>query len=875
MKDKTIIKKAAPTLISTLICMSAVGFPVLAEETIPLVSSEENKSKELKNNDSSESIEASNDSTSENIDDSNNSESEGDVAQITATGEDSEWTSSNSDLDNEKLYKEYLDTVLHPNSTKASEALYQDETGKNTLSSDNYKIYKALREHLSKIASGEEASTSFNLDFSELGLKTTYTKEELGVDEILVNGNWTTEARTAFKEKMNELFDLDATVNCLLQDSPYEMYWYYKSKGSGWNYSYTAYGSVSNGKVTWNTIALTSVTFKFYVAPPYNADDTYTVIDAAGVETAKKAAANAQAIVDKYTSLSDYEKIVAYKDEILALTSYDDAAASAGSVANYNNGNPWQVIWVFDGDDSTNVVCEGYSKAFQYLCELSSFKSDKVYCYTVGGLMGSGGHMWNIIRMDDGKYYLVDLTNSDSGMVGQNGGLFLNGAASGSVEDGYTMSFNGVNIVYAYGNETIKNNLASTLTLSTTDYNAKVTSIDKNKVSFDWNYANSGFMNDIELNSNTTTTLPTNTYKRTGYAFAGWNTAMDGSGTSFKDGDSINGLIDSENEEVRLYAQWEKVDSHQVSFDWNYANSGSMPVLTGYENEELQLPKNKFSRDGYTFVGWNTAIDGSGTSYSDKDTISNLKEDTVLYAQWKKNPEVNINFDWNYANSGSMPSVTVEEGKDAQLPENEFVRDGYTFTGWNTEMDGSGTSYSDKDTISGLKENTVLYAQWKKNPEVSVNFDWNYANSGSMPSVTVEESKDAQLPENGFVRDGYTFTGWNTEMDGSGTSYLDKDTISGLKENTILYAQWEKNPSMTIRFDWNYGTSGSMPTISVVKGVDSQLPENTFEREGYVFTGWNTEMDGSGLSVDSDSTNLYEQLNGADTVLYAQWAKVE
>ena len=84
------------------------------------------------------------------------------------------------------------------------------------------------------------------------------------------------------------------------------------------------------------------------------------------------------------------------------------------------------------------MVCEGYSKAFQYLCDLSD-----ITCYTVTGIMnggtGEGPHMWNIVA-NNGKYYMADITNSDEGTVGEDGGLFLDTPISGSISRGYTLS---------------------------------------------------------------------------------------------------------------------------------------------------------------------------------------------------------------------------------------------------------------------------------------------------------------------------------------------------------------------------------------------------------------------------------------------------
>ena len=810
-----------PLLMSILLCSSSVGVPINAEETdVQVVSDEQvandTQEENVQETDSTETVAEDSEATEttgqaeevtnneesapeeiveENTEETSTEEATGTQIPeaITVDGEESETSTTGKDIDNDALYDEYLNSILYNKTTNEVE-LYQDDTGKTTLSDSNYKVYQYLREYFAKVASGEETSTTFNVDFASLGIQTTFTKEELGVDSIVENGKFTSEASAAFKTKVSGLFNLDSTVMCLLQDAPYDMYWYDKTKGSGWTYSYTASAEWNDETESWDytSMRLTTVKMSFYVAPGYNADTNYLTTKTDGINAAKKSAENAQAIVDKYVDKSDYEKVVAYKTEIMDLVSYDSAAASAGSISAYGSGDPWQLIWVFDGDDSTNVVCEGYSKAFQYLCELSSFNTD-IYCYTVGGTMGGGGHMWNVIRMDDGNYYLVDITNSDTGTVGQNGGLFLNGAASGSVDDGYVMYCNGANISYVYNDKTKANNLESTLAISMTDY--QESSVKENHISFDWNYANSGFMSDLTFEPDKVNTIPSNTYKRDGYVFTGWNTAMDGSGTSYKDGASITGLIDTRNEDVKLYAQWEEDTTYKVSFDWNYANSGSMPVLTGYTNGKLTLPENNFVRDGYTFIGWNTKMDGNGKSYKDEATLTGLDEDIVLYAQWEKNPSLTISFDWNYGNSGSMPTVNVEKGKSVTLPENTFTKDGYVFDGWNTAIDGNGADIGSNitDFYKALNgKDTVLYAQWKKDASYTITYDWNYANSGDMPVTIGYEHKGAVVAENSFVKEGYKFVGWNTSMDGNGTNYKPGDVMpEGKTEDTVLYAQWE------------------------------------------------------------------------------------
>ena len=109
------------------------------------------------------------------------------------------------------------------------------------------------------------------------------------------------------------------------------------------------------------------------------------------------------------------------------------------------------MIYVFDGDPLTNVVCEGYSKAFQYLCDHSEFAND-IECDSVTGYMQDdesepGRHMWNILHMDDGRNYIADITNSDEDLIGEDGGLFISPAMNGGdPNSGYQFDVNDDNV---------------------------------------------------------------------------------------------------------------------------------------------------------------------------------------------------------------------------------------------------------------------------------------------------------------------------------------------------------------------------------------------------------------------------------------------
>ena len=318
-----------------------------------------------------------------------------------------------------------------------------------------------------------------------------------------------------------------------------------------------------------------------------------------------------------------------------------------------------------------------------------------------------------------------------------------------------------------------------------------------------------------------------------------------------------------------MYAQWEV----EVTLTFNNnGGTGSMDPQKVLSGIATPLNANTFTRSGYTFNGWNTKADGSGTSYTDKQSAV-FDSDTTLYAQWKEDaPPVakcKITFNAN-GGSGSMNDVERDKGSTVKLQKNKFTWSGHTFTGWNTAPKGNGASYKDEASIT-LTDDMTLYAQWKADPvQYSIAFRAN-GGKGSMDSISGEEGSTVTLPDNKFTRSGYTFNGWNTEKNGSGDSYDNKEKVT-LDSNMTLYAQWKANakPVTTCKLTFNAnGGTGTMDSIGAQKGTTLTLPENKFKREGYTFKGWNTAKDGSGTAyADKASVKV-----NADVTLYAQWEK--
>ena len=237
--------------------------------------------------------------------------------------------------------------------------------------------------------------------------------------------------------------DIDLILNILLYDYPYELYWFDKDVGI------TAEG-------------LNNITFSFAVSSDYSmTGNTNTfVTDTNKISAAARAVENAKAIVGSVDkNSSDYEAMRYFKDQICSLVSYD-----TNSITNNNYGDPWQLINVFDGDASTNVVCEGYSKAFKYLCDLYNFHSN-IKCNMIQGTLSYNGgnepHMWNFVSIN-GSNYLVDITNSEENAVGCDGELFFAYAPlanqpmyTNGMYAGADISVDGNIVKYSYGVSTL------------------------------------------------------------------------------------------------------------------------------------------------------------------------------------------------------------------------------------------------------------------------------------------------------------------------------------------------------------------------------------------------------------------------------------
>ena len=316
-------------------------------------------------------------------------------------------------------------------------------------------VYDYISSQLPLIESGERTETIFTLKISDMGLeKSEWTFAELnalGVTAVVgEDGKLTAEAKQVIREQVN--YDWDLVINALLADHPYLLYWY-KKNASTYLTPYSLSKNTEQKRVwlSGNCIA------KLPVQEEY-ASGQYEVDPSIG-QTVRDSAAYAASIVEQHADEDDCQKLVSYRDEICRLTSYNFTDFSPTDY-----GDPWQLIWVFDQNLQTNVVCEGYSKAFQYLFNQSTFDND-LGCLLITGDVdfghGPGGHMWNVVSMFNDRNYIVDVTNCDIGSVGSNR-LFLIGG-TGTPQDGYTVD---CGYLYTYDQDALSVWNTEELTLS-------------------------------------------------------------------------------------------------------------------------------------------------------------------------------------------------------------------------------------------------------------------------------------------------------------------------------------------------------------------------------------------------------------------------
>ena len=271
--------------------------------------------------------------------------------------------------------------------------------------------------------------------------------------------------------------------------------------------------------------------------------------------------------------------------------------------------------------------------------------------------------------------------------------------------------------------------------------------------------------------------------------------------------------------------KWSTDNSVKVAFDAN-GGSGTMQDQSLKNGEEAQLSGNTFTKEGYTFAGWNTAADGSGTAYADQASVT-LDEDITLYAQWKP---AEYTITWNNADGTTLETDTVTYGETPSYTGAAPTKEAdaqytYTFKGWSPEV----TAVTGDQTYTAVYDKTVR----------SYTVTWNNADGTTLVTDTVAygdvPAYSGEIPTKpGDAQYSYTFKGWTPSVAAvSG----DVTYTAEYTEKTNTYTvTWNNADGTTLETDTAaYGTVPSYMGAAPTKEADAQYT--------YAFKGWSPEIE--------------------------------
>ena len=285
--------------------------------------------------------------------------------------------------------------------------------------------------------------------------------------------------------------------------------------------------------------------------------------------------------------------------------------------------------------------------------------------------------------------------------------------------------------------------------------------------------------------------------------------------------------------------------------DFNYSDINGMSTKqVTYDNQygTLSLPV----REGYTFIGWKNTI------FNDSDIINSKN--------WAKNQNATITKTSDY--------VQVIYNQDVSTP-------GYIYRTPNTIFE-NGKKYTVSIYAKGIDTN-VLHA-WVYGYHYQID-DLSTTEFVKKSFTFVYNSNDyneVQLSyilicgNNPTINTGFQIKYIQIQEYDEETNYdITSSSIVQVGENHTIKANWIPN-TYTVTYSGNGSTSGSTASSSHIYGESKTLTSNGFSRTGYVFMGWNTASDGSGIAyLDETSVSNLTTTNNGTVTLYAQWREGE
>ncbi|MEH2944618.1 InlB B-repeat-containing protein [Lachnospiraceae bacterium KK002] len=328
----------------------------------------------------------------------------------------------------------------------------------------------------------------------------------------------------------------------------------------------------------------------------------------------------------------------------------------------------------------------------------------------------------------------------------------------------------------------------------------------------------------------------------TGWTFLGWNKNK-GAYTADTDIRSGHTLTLTE-EKTEYYGIYET----EITLIYNANGGDSTPPedtqkryanvheTTGYQDPDFTIAP-AIHREGHTFVEWNTKADGSGNRYT-AGSRESFTENTTLYAVFLPEGQKQLAADFYSGGANQKETIvnTVEDtvsGADITIPEPKEMA-GWTALGWNKSK---GAYTADDDIRPGrsltlTEPLTEYYGIYEKS--ITLSYDSNGGGEAPVPEkkacyASVHQEITQKYPDFTIAgtihREGHTFVGWNTEADGTGTSYEPGSTRK-LEEDTLLYAVWRNSAAPE-------PSEPSGPSEPEPSGPDAPAPETVPYRVEY------------------------------------------
>ena len=315
--------------------------------------------------------------------------------------------------------------------------------------------------------------------------------------------------------------------------------------------------------------------------------------------------------------------------------------------------------------------------------------------------------------------------------------------------------------------------------------------------------------------------------------FTGWNTQLNGTGTAY-----APGAVYKENAKLTVYAQWIN------------PKADALPAV---------------SAQTFEFLGWYTAKTGG-----DKVTAETvITKSMTLYGRWQQKtykviyyPGGGVNApaaqtklhgqDLTLATATPTKSFTITFDSNSPLTAPAAVTKASTFTGWNTDLHGSGTAYTPGEV-------------YKDNAKLTVYAQWTTVTAGELPTMSAQT---------------LNFLGWYTAK--TGGVKITGDTV--IDKNITLYAHWSNKTYKVIYYpggginapaaqtkthgkDLTLSSEAPTKSYKITFNSNSPLTAPAAETRTCTFTGWNTSLNGSGTAYASGE--VYKA--NANLTVYAQW----